>query len=175
VPESLWATALFVLIAAVVTARRSRRRFRLSGDTFRCRLRTSGYTSAAWPRLSRRWSRPMWAVWADDVLLVRRGPILARTIALPARITLAGVYTLAPDDRKRCRTRPVAVSLHLTDGSLIDVTTDRPNRLRLVGPYLTAAINDLPPAPAPPHHRCPPGRGRRTTGRPDDRSEPTER
>jgi hypothetical protein len=170
VPDTLLATVLFVLIAADLITRHSRRRFRQSGDAFRCRLRTSGYPSAIWPRLTRRWSRPMWALWTDDVLLVRRGPILARTLPLPAQITPTGVYTLPPGDVKRCGPRPIAITLRVWDGSRIDVATDDDTRLTLVGPYLAAAINDLPQAPDPPRHRYrPPAR------RPDDRSEPTER
>ena len=74
--------AFFVLLVTGLTARRSRRRFQCSGDAFRCRLRIDGHPSAIWPSLGRHWSRPMWALWDEDVLVVRRGPGLARIIPL---------------------------------------------------------------------------------------------
>jgi hypothetical protein len=70
----------FVLFVTGMTALRSRQRFQVSGDAFRCRLRIQGHPSAIWPWLGRRWSRPMWALWDEDVLVVRRGPGLARII-----------------------------------------------------------------------------------------------
>ncbi|GGQ48893.1 hypothetical protein [Couchioplanes azureus] len=141
---------IVVLLAAAIgadlAAWRSRRRFIDSGETFRCRVRTCGDPSPAWPRLGRRWSRPMWATWAGDVLTVRRGPVFARTVSLRARVS-AGVYTLATRDARRCGTHPVAVRVLTPDGCRLEIATDGEARLALVGPYLAAAVNDLPRAP----------------------------
>ena len=48
---------LFLLLGTGVRARRSRKRFIWEGAAFRCRFRNCGYSSTAWPRLRRRWSR----------------------------------------------------------------------------------------------------------------------
>lgn len=90
----------------------------------------------------------MWARWSGDVLVIRRGPVLDRTLRLTARITSAGVYVVPPRDAKRCGEHPIAVRLRLRDGSLLEVTATEPERTELVGPYLAAALNDLPRAPA---------------------------
>jgi hypothetical protein len=120
-----------------------------SGDAFCCRLRTCGFTSAIWPRLTRRWSRRMWAIWMGDVLVVRRGPVIARTIPLKARVSASGVYTVLPREVTRFGPRPIAIDLQVWDGSRVEVVAAAHERLALVGPYLAAAINDLPQAPVP--------------------------
>ncbi|MFI7600376.1 hypothetical protein [Actinoplanes sp. NPDC049681] len=142
------AAFLGVVIAADIAAYRSRRRFVRFEDAFRCRIRTCGYPSAIWPRLGRRWSRPMWAAWVDDVLVVRRGPVVSRIIPVRAAVS-AGVYTLPAYDVRRCGAQPIAVCLLVWDGSRMEVAADGGSRLALVGPYLTAAVKDLPQAPAP--------------------------
>lgn len=147
--ESLLAAALLVLVLAEIAARASARRFQRAGDAFRCRLRTAGYDSAIWPRLGRRWSRRMWAMWVDDVLVVRRGPVLARTIPLRAQVSPTGVYPVRPDEVRRFGCQPIAVNLRVWDGSCIEVAAAEEARLILVGPFLAAAVNALPPAPAP--------------------------
>jgi hypothetical protein len=139
----------FVLLGIAVRAYRNRRRFSWAGETFRCRIRNCGYSSTGWPRLRRRWSRPMWATWTGDVLQVRRGPVFARVIALPATVSTAGVYQLPAHEAKRCGPRPVAVCLRISDGSRIEVVTEQESRLDVVGPYLVAAIHGLPGAPVP--------------------------
>ncbi|MEV4641439.1 hypothetical protein AB0J80_29255 [Actinoplanes sp. NPDC049548] len=140
------AAFLGALIAVDIAAYRSRRRFVRAENTFRCRARFCGYPSAVWPRLSRRWSRPMWAAWDDDMLVIRRGPVSSRIIVLRASVS-QGVYTLPAADVRRCGPHPVAVCLLVWDGSRIEVAASGDSRLALVGPYLTAAVNDLPQAP----------------------------
>jgi len=147
--ESLLASVLFVLVVADVTAHVSRRRFRQAGDAFRCRVRTSGYTSAIWPRLRRRWSRRMWAMWVDDVLVVHRGPVLARTIPLHAHVSPTSVYPVSLRDVRRLGSEPIAINLKIWDGSRIEVAAAQDARLSLVGPFLAAAVSALPTAPAP--------------------------
>jgi hypothetical protein len=141
-------TFLAVLVVGMV-ARRSRRRFQDSDAVFRCRLRVLGHRSAIWRSLGRHWSRPMWALWDDDVLIVRRGPVLARTIPLRAQLPVEGVHHLLSEAPRLCGSRPLGVVLKVWDGSRIEVAAATGDRLRVVGPYLAAAISDLPRAPVP--------------------------
>ncbi|GAA3349262.1 hypothetical protein GCM10020358_70700 [Amorphoplanes nipponensis] len=140
---------LFGAPAIAIAARRSRQRFRDSGAAFRCRLRIRGHRSAIWPALGRRWSRPLWALWDDDVLVVRRGPGPARTIPLRAQLPVDGVHHLLHEAPRWCGPRPIGVVLKVWDGSWIEVAAATDDRLQVVGPYLAAAISDLPRAPAP--------------------------
>jgi hypothetical protein len=142
---SVLVVVFLVLCCVGAVVRRSRREWSLlTGDVFRCRLRTCGFTSRIWPRLPRRWSRPMWAMWVDDALAVRRGPVFSRMISLPAAVSRAGVFALAPDDPPRSWEDPIAVRLMVADESLVEVAANAEARLDLVGPYLAAAINALP-------------------------------
>jgi hypothetical protein len=139
---------LVLLDVGIVAARRSRNRFIRADDAFPCRFRAGSCLSVIWPSLARhctrRWSRPMWAKWVDDVLIVRRGPLLPRTISARAQVCWAGVYSVSPDEHEGFGRRPVAVTLRLSDDSVVEVVTAGYGRLALVGPYLAAAINDLP-------------------------------
>jgi hypothetical protein len=139
-------------LAGGVAARRTRRRLGCAADMFRCRLRIRGHRSAHWPRLGRHWSRPMWARWDDDVLTVRRGPGLARAVALPTAPPADGVRSLLFEAPRLCGPRPIGVVLSIRDGSRIEVAASADDRMTVVGPYLVAAINDLPEAPLPRRH-----------------------
>lgn len=144
----LVAIALPALLGTGLAARRSRRRFVENGDAFRCRLRACGCAPTIWPRLFQRWSRRMWAHWTDDVLVVRRGPVFAHLIALRATVSHVGVYSLPADDR-RGRVPAIAMALRLRDGAWVDVAAAEDARTAMVGPYLAAAINNLPETPIP--------------------------
>ena len=148
--QSLLATGLLVLIVIDITAHISRRRFHQGAVAFRCRIRTSGYTSAAWPRLRRHWSRRMWAMWVDDALVVRRGPVLARTVLLRAQGSPTSVYAVPPRDVRSLGPHPIAIDLKVEDGSRIEVVAEPCARLNMVGPFLAAALSALPTAPACP-------------------------
>ena len=91
----------------------------------------------------------MWARWDDDVLLVRRGPGLARTIPLRTQSPVDGVRSLLFDAPRLCGPRPIGVVLKIWDGSRIEVAASAENRMAVVGPYMAAAISDLPQAPVP--------------------------
>jgi hypothetical protein len=149
---SLLIAAVFGLLVGDLVAYRNRRRLFRGGSAFLCRLRTCGYTSTAWPRLTRRWSRPMWAAWVGDELVVRRGPVFARAITLRAEISASGIRTLVPREARWCGARPVAVGLQVRDGSRMEVAADEKARLALVGPYLVAAADHRPRAPVPWRH-----------------------
>ena len=65
-------------------------------------------------------------------------------------VTATGVYVVPRSESRRTSgTRAIAVRLRLPDGALLEVTADRSERAELVGPYLAAAISDLPRAPVP--------------------------
>jgi hypothetical protein len=141
---------LGILFGVLVTGRfmrRSRQRFQAVGSAFRCRLRVRGHRSRRWPLLGRQWSRPMWARWDGDVLIVRRGP--GRAIRLHTRSLMDGVQNLIVGAPRWCGSRPVGVVLQIGDGSRIEVAAGADHRLEVVGPYLAAAVSDLPKAPAP--------------------------
>jgi hypothetical protein len=137
---TLLALSVAVLIGVVVDRRRQRAFIR-EGPVFAARFRTAGPRPACWRGLRRRWSRRMWAYWRDDVLVIRRGPVLDRRLRMFAQITVAGVYGLSG------RRGAIAVHLRLPDGALLEVTAPSGDRVELVGPYLAAGISHLPRAP----------------------------
>ncbi|MEV6300584.1 hypothetical protein AB0M02_14350 [Actinoplanes sp. NPDC051861] len=140
---------LVVLLAALARERRTRREFTDDGGAFRCRIRTAGGPPPGeWRLLRLRWSRRMWARWCGDVLVIRRGPVLDRPVRLAARVCRAGVYALPARDARHCGRDAIGMRLQVHDGALIEVTAAEPDRSALVGPFLAAAFNDLPKAPA---------------------------
>jgi hypothetical protein len=140
---------IIVLLGAMVVDGVNQWRFVRAGGAFRCKIRATGERPLSWPRLRRRWSRRMWARWVDSALVVRRGPILARSVTMPARVCQNGVYTVPPWDPKRCGRQPLAVELVVPDFTRVEVAAPEAARLNLVGPYLAAAIHELPRAPNP--------------------------
>jgi len=146
---STWVLVAFLMLVPgtglTLTARRARRQFAAEPGTFRCRVRVCGTPGRLWPRLRQRWSRPLYARWMRDVLVVRRGAVLVREIRLPARVSGAGVYQVPREDMARWARRTVAVHLLASDGSRLDVAASEDDRMELVGPFLTAAIRGLPP------------------------------
>lgn len=97
-------------------------------------------------------------MWVGDELVVRRGPVFDREIVLRARVTSAGVYVLARGKARWWGHQPIAVGLTVSDGSWVEVAADEEARMALVGPYLAAAVNDLPRAPVPRRQRSHPDR-----------------
>lgn len=146
---SLAIALLILLDLVVVEARRSCSRFTVAGDAFRCRFRACG-PSRIWRGLSgrcgSRWSRRMWAMWAGDMLIVRRGPLLPRILLLRAGVCGGGVYRVPPDDLARRERNAVAVVLQLGDGSWVEMAAGVDDGLTMVGPYLAAATTRYGPA-----------------------------
>ncbi|BBH67312.1 hypothetical protein ACTI_39970 [Actinoplanes sp. OR16] len=140
---------LILLAAALGRERRARLNFIDGTFAFACRVRACGPPPTGWRWLRRNWSRRMWARWTGDVLMIRRGPVFDRTRRLAAEVTATGVYVVPRAEARRCGTQAIAVRLRLPDGALIEVTADRSARAELVGPFLAAAISDLPRAPVP--------------------------
>jgi hypothetical protein len=139
----LFLTSVLVL-GAFVAERRSRRGFVEDVPAFVGRFRAVGLPPSNWQRLRRRWSRRMWAYWWDDMLIVRRGPVFSRRTVLVARISLAGVYALPLREERWCGRDAIAVRLSNADGAFVEVAAAEADRSALVGPFLAAAINDLP-------------------------------
>ncbi|GLW34910.1 hypothetical protein Areg01_78460 [Actinoplanes regularis] len=144
---SLLFLTLLAMIAAVARERRGRRAFAEDGPTFECRVRACGPPPAAWRRLRRRWSRWMWARWAGEVLVIRRGPVLDRDLRLTAEVLPKGVFRLPAQEGRRCGRNPIAVRLRTDDGAVIEVVAARAARTELVGSFVAAAFSDLPRAP----------------------------
>jgi hypothetical protein len=144
----LFAVAYLLLIALAMTQYLRWRRVVHADGAFRCKIRLSAGRSEQWPRLRDRWSRRrLRARWVGDELVVWRRPVLLLPVRLRARICRDGIYRLTVLDVKRCGYRPVAIEIELSDGSRIEVATTDAARVELVGPYLAAALKDLPRAP----------------------------
>jgi hypothetical protein len=137
-----------LLLGAAVVERRSRRGFIDDVPAFTCRLRAVGLPPGDWRWLRRRWTRRMQAYWCDDMLIVRRGPVFSRRTELLARISPTGVYALPFREDRRCGRNAIAVRLWNSDGAVVEVAATEADRTELVGPFLAAAISDLPKAPA---------------------------
>ncbi|GID30885.1 hypothetical protein [Paractinoplanes brasiliensis] len=132
---------MVLLILAVIREVRARRRFAAAGSAFRCRFRrVYGTAPDSWRGLRRRWTRHMWARWTGDMLVVRRGPLRDRTIRVSPRVSPVGVYV-------RPRSDDLSVRLNV-EGAVVEMTAAAENRLDLVGPFLAAAVSDLPKPPA---------------------------
>jgi hypothetical protein len=138
----------FLVVLAIARERRARRAFAGYGPAFECRIRSCGPASVEWPRLRRRWSRRLWARWSGEVLEIRRGPVLDRTLRLAAQVSPKGVYVLPDPPDLAFEPAPIAVQLRTAAGAVIEVTAGETARAELVGAYVAAAFNDLPRAPS---------------------------
>jgi hypothetical protein len=135
--------------AAVRAERRRRRLFADRKDAFVCRVRACGPTPRNWRLLRRRWTRPLWAVWDEEVLEIRRGPVIDRTVRLTAVVAPSGVRALSTGPIHGYGCRAVAAQLWGSDGYAVELVAPEEARTNLVGPYLAAATRDLPRAPVP--------------------------
>lgn len=138
--------AVAVSLAALGWGRRGRRRFAADEHAFECRFRACGPAPAGWRLPRRRWSRWMWARWAGEMLVVRRGPVLDRTLRLAARIGAPGVFRPAGQAEQPPGFQQIVARLSVA-GRTVEITASGYMRTQLVGPYLAAAVTDLPKAP----------------------------
>jgi hypothetical protein len=154
----LFAFAYFLLLALAMTQFLRWRRVAHADGAFRCQVRLSAGCTGRWTRLGHEWSRRrLRARWVGEELVVWPRPVLLTSVRLRGRICRDGVYRLTVVDVKRCGYRPIAIELDLADGSRIEVATTDVARTELVGPYLTAAMKDLPNAPRRRRHIRGPG------------------
>jgi hypothetical protein len=111
----------------------SRRRLRRTPGVFRCRVRAGG------PMFESRWPRTMrYGCWVHDVLLVRRGPTLARCEALAVSNVTGPVVSVTI---KGLGERPVWLRLHLDDGRLVDLTARNGDVSSAIGPFMVASLS----------------------------------
>jgi hypothetical protein len=136
------------LVAMLVTAASTYRRFRSSPGTFRCTLRAPLDLVG---RLPTDWRHgPAHARWVHDVLLVRRGLLGQRVMAMPVRIPDDVIRPAVKGEVRGLGPEPLVLGLKLDGGELVEVAAPVEARTRLVGPFLAAAIPGLPAAAAEP-------------------------
>ena len=133
---------------AVVTVWAKVRYGRRLPTSVRCRL---GRPAGRWPRRGRRarWCRRRsWATWVDDVLLVRSGVLRLWLTPLPVGVAKeVTVRALGPREVRGLGRRPVALRFTLRGAGDLEIAVASDNVDRLVGPFLTAALAELPHAP----------------------------
>ncbi|GIJ47901.1 hypothetical protein Val02_47870 [Virgisporangium aliadipatigenens] len=145
----LYTIAVLLLVGAAAVDGYRRRRFARAGGTFRCRARAPGGPPAFWPGLRTHWSRRLTARWYDNVLVIRRGPILDRAAVLPVRACVDNRRAVDREKPRLCGKQPLVLELTLADGRRVLVAAAEQARQELVGPYLSAALRGLPDGPAP--------------------------
>jgi hypothetical protein len=124
---------VWLLVGGLLYALRLRRRVRRTPGMFPCRLRPAG------PAVEEaRWSRAkQHAGWVHDVLLVHRGPALARYEAF-AVASVSG--PVAATTVKGLGEMPSVLRLHLDDGRLIDLAVRSQNATPATGPFVVASM-----------------------------------
>jgi hypothetical protein len=141
---------LAVLVFAsvsVVAAVAATFRFPSRITSFRCKIRPAPLPGAKRHRWPLRRCR---ATWVHDVLMVRRGLVLATVSALPVHLLEKALRETGPDEIPFLGPALVAVVLRLDDDSLVEVAAASGDRTALVGPFLAAAIPGLPSGPSEP-------------------------
>jgi hypothetical protein len=135
---------ILLSLGSITAGVRDRFCFARAEGAFRCKVRTP---FGRLPGLQRRWRRG-WthARWTHDVLLVQRGLVRQRVVAIPVRAPGDAIRTMFADEVKGLGGDPVVLVLELDDGPLIEVAAPRPSRTLLAGPFLAAAIPGLPNA-----------------------------
>jgi hypothetical protein len=116
---------LWLIIGAITSAVVSRRRFRREPGVFASKVRREP-GAEAWPRAK------SYGRWVHDVLIVHRGLALVRHAAMGV-VTATG--PLVVTDAKGLGDEPSSVSLHLDDGSTLDVAAARSDAELLPGPF----------------------------------------
>ncbi|HZB48951.1 MAG TPA: hypothetical protein VE547_07630 [Mycobacteriales bacterium] len=136
---SVLASAVAVGVAASWHHRRCLDR---AGASFRCQI-----WSLAGFRPGRRRSRPgrARAVWIHDVLLVQRGRLFPRLLALSVRLPDDSMRFAAPGEATGLGRRPLVMELRLDDDTVVAVAAADRDRTLLAGPFLAAAIATLTP------------------------------
>jgi hypothetical protein len=110
----------------------SRRRLLRTHGVFACRIRPTGpLEGAPWSRLKRH------AHWVHGVLLVHRGPTLARCVALPVASVTGPVVAHRVRGLGR---RPVRLRLLLDDGRLFDLAARNVDVASAIGPFVVASL-----------------------------------
>jgi hypothetical protein len=141
VPVQVLLALGMMLLGALAAAGWTRLSFVRAQPTFRCKLRWpdgSQWTPRPWPR------RKVRAAWVHDVLLVQRGIVRPRTLVLAAAGCDQAVRTTCRVEVRRLGTHPVVLLVRLDDGRTVEVAARQGDTGVLAGPFLTAAIRNLP-------------------------------
>jgi hypothetical protein len=92
-------------------------------------------------------------LWIHDVLLVQRGLLCPRTIALPVCRADRPIRGTDRSEVGGLGVEPVVLSLTLDDGRSVDVAARNRDLDALAGPFLAVLIPGLPQAPTEPQAR----------------------
>ena len=138
--------ALAAAVVCVTVLVRERRSFASLPGAFPCRVRVVSGGLAGFPRWWR--GRPQYAAWVHDVLLLHRGLLPAVTIPIPARLTEDAVVRARQDVVTRLGPAPVTLRLRLDDGTVLELAAPASAHSLIVGPFLAAAMVDLPSQPS---------------------------
>lgn len=137
-------SAVSVLTTVAVLTLRVRRRY-AGLPFFRCRVRP---TTAGRRRGHARWClRRTQAAWVDDVLLVRSGAL--RWWLTPLSLVVARdvtVQALRPGEVRGLGPHPVVLRFSPRDAGDLEIAVAAEDAERLAGPFLTAALRELPDA-----------------------------
>jgi hypothetical protein len=142
--------ALAALLGALAAGGWARLYFAHARPTFRCKVRwpdESLWMPVRWPR------RKVRAAWVHDVLLVQRGIVRPRTVALAAGACHRAIRTADRCEVARLGTDPVVLSVRLDDWRTVEVAARRRDTAALAGPFVAAAMRSLPEAPNEPRPR----------------------
>ncbi|HSK25395.1 MAG TPA: hypothetical protein VK894_00615 [Jiangellales bacterium] len=139
--------AVALVAGGLVVAGAARAAFARGHETFRCTLRVRGARRRpgerqGWPRSRTR------ARWVHDVLVVRRGLLVPRIEVLAVRAPEEAVRRLVGGEVRGLGAEPLCLVLRLDDGRMVEVAAAAPDRTLLVGPFLAAAMRELPDGPA---------------------------
>jgi hypothetical protein len=121
---------LWLVAGALLGALWNRRRVRRIADTFPCKVRALSGNDGP-----EKWGRSTaWGRWVHNVLLVHKGPALARSDALSVR-DVQGPVTRRREFKVRGED-PVSIRLSLDDGSAVEVAAPISSTSLLSGPFL---------------------------------------
>jgi hypothetical protein len=139
--------AVLVVAATVVTlALRGQAWYARDLVSFRCRV---GRPTSGRRRHRTRWCiRCTRAAWVNDVLLLRAGVL--RLWLVPLEVGVARdvmVRVLEPGEVRGLGPRPSALRFTLRFAGEMEIAVAAEDAGRLVGPFLAAALSDLPEAP----------------------------
>jgi hypothetical protein len=144
---AVW-TATGAVAAVVAVSVWARVRYARTLRVFRCRIGPPVFRlrrNARW-RIGRRR-----AAWAGTVLLVSSGAL--RLFLAPVTTELsrtASIRPLEPGQVRGLGSAPVSVRLVTDTGRPLEIAVARAYAEELVGPFLAAALPQLPPAPRDP-------------------------
>jgi hypothetical protein len=142
------AAAAGAATAAIVGAVWMRLRYTRRMAFFRCRI---GPPVVPWRRRARWRIGRRRAAWVGNVLLVPSGVL--RMFLTPFTTGMprtAALRLLEPEQARGLGLHPVAMQLMSDDGRLLEIAVSQSSADEVVGPFLVAALPELPQAPREP-------------------------